>query len=132
MAEQGLTRHDLEAKIVKHSWEDEGFRAELVADPAGTFVKYLEVPAASLPKIVIHQEEPGSWHIVLPAKPPHSSELSEADLEKVTGGNVASAIWDPRWLDSALPPPVTADVYISTGPGISGGPYVSKGPTSGW
>jgi hypothetical protein len=62
-----LTRHDLEAKIVKRCWQDEGFRAEFTADPIGTAVKYLEVPAASLSRIVVHQEEPGSWHIVLPA-----------------------------------------------------------------
>jgi hypothetical protein len=27
-AESALTRHDLEARIVKHSWEDEAFRKE--------------------------------------------------------------------------------------------------------
>jgi hypothetical protein len=88
MTEQApvLTRHDLEAKIVKHCWEDEGFGKEFTADPAGVFVKYLQVPAASLPKIAIHQETPGSWHIVVPAKPPHIDELTEEDLERVAGG----------------------------------------------
>jgi hypothetical protein len=81
-----LTRHDLEAKIVKRCWEDEGFRKEFTADPAGAFVKYLEVPAADLPKIVVHEEGAGSWHIVVPAKPANANELSEADLEKVAGG----------------------------------------------
>jgi hypothetical protein len=81
-----LTRHDLEAKIVKHSWQDEGFRKELIADPAGTFVKYLDVPAAGLPKIVVHEEQPGSWHVVMPAGPANTSEISEKDLEKVAGG----------------------------------------------
>jgi hypothetical protein len=81
-----LTRHDLEAKIVRHSWDDEAFRKEFIADPAGAFVKYLSVPAAALPKIAVHQEEPGSWHIVLPAKPVNAGELSEVDLERVAGG----------------------------------------------
>jgi hypothetical protein len=84
--EQTLNRHDLEAKIVKHSWEDEKFRKEFIANPAGTFVKYLNVPAADLPKIVVHEEGPGTWHIVLPAKPANAKELSEEDLEKVAGG----------------------------------------------
>jgi hypothetical protein len=83
-----LTRHDLEAKIVKRCWEDEAFRKEFTADPAGAFVKYLEVPRESLPQIVVHEEGAGSWHIVLPAKPGHASELSEADLEKVAGGSI--------------------------------------------
>jgi hypothetical protein len=81
-----LTRHDLEAKIVKRCWEDEGFRKEFTADPAATFVKYLHSPASSLPRISVHEEELGSWHIVLPAKPANSSELSEEDLEKIAGG----------------------------------------------
>jgi hypothetical protein len=87
MTEQAqFTRHDLEAKIVKRCWEDEAFRKEFTADPAGTFTKYLEVPAASLPKILVHAEEPGSWHIVLPAKPANAGALSDADLERVAAG----------------------------------------------
>jgi hypothetical protein len=86
MTEQALTRHDLEAKIVKRCWENEEFRKEFLADPAGAFVTYLKVPLASLPKIAIHQEEPGSWHIVLPVKPANAGELSEKDLERVAGG----------------------------------------------
>jgi hypothetical protein len=83
---EGLTRHDLEAKIVKHCWQDEGFQKEFTADPGAAFVKYLAVPAASLPRVVVHEETPGSWHIVLPAKPANAGELSEGDLEKVAGG----------------------------------------------
>jgi hypothetical protein len=87
MVEAGstLSRHDLEAKIVKRCWEDDEFRKEFTADPAGSFVKYLEVPLASLPKIVIHEERAGSWHIVLPSRPLNSHELSEQDMERVAG-----------------------------------------------
>jgi hypothetical protein len=81
-----LTRHDPEAKIVKRCWENEGFRAEFIADPEGVFVKYLEVPAASLPKVVVHEEAAGSWRIVLPARPVKAGELSEAELERIAGG----------------------------------------------
>jgi hypothetical protein len=89
-AESTPTRHDLEAKIVKRSWEDEAFRKEFTADPAGAFVKYLGVSAASLPTIVVHQEAPGSWDIVLPAKPANANELSGEDLEKIAGGSAAT------------------------------------------
>jgi hypothetical protein len=91
MTEQGstLTRHDLEAKIVTRCWEDEEFRREFTADPVGAFVKYLEVPVASLPKISVHLEEPGSWHIVLPSPPANADELSEEDLEKFAGAGLA-------------------------------------------
>jgi hypothetical protein len=87
-----LSRHDLEATIVQHSWNDPEFRKEFVADPAGAFTKYLKMPATSLPKIVVHEEEPGTWHIVLPAKPTNAQELSEEDLEKVAGGVTPSII----------------------------------------
>jgi hypothetical protein len=81
-----LTRHDLEAKIVRRCWEDEEFCKEFTADPAAVFVKYLQIPSKNLPKISVYREEPGSWHIVLPAKPANSGQLSEAELEKVAGG----------------------------------------------
>jgi hypothetical protein len=70
-----LTRHDLEARIVKRCWEDGALRKEFTADPAGTFVKYLEIPATSLPKIVVHQEMPGTWHIALPSRPVRVDEF---------------------------------------------------------
>jgi hypothetical protein len=91
------SRHDLEAKIIKHCWDDAAFRKELIADPKGTVAKYTGVAAANLPEIVLHEEAPGSWHIVLPAKPAGAQELSDEDLEKVAGGTtptitVASAV----------------------------------------
>jgi hypothetical protein len=93
MTEQSLllTRHDLEAKIVKHSWEDEEFRKEFITDPAATFVKYLQVPADKLPKIVVHEEKSGSWHIVFPAKPSNSDELSNTDIKGLQAAHACNA-----------------------------------------
>ena len=89
---QSISRHDLEARIVKRSWQDESFRKEFTSDPTSSFGKYLEIPAASLPRISIHEEQPGSWHIVVPAKPANQGALSESDLEKVAGGATPVAI----------------------------------------
>jgi hypothetical protein len=89
---EGLSRHDLEAKIVKRCWKDEAFRKEFTANPGETFVKYLEVSSAGLPKLVIHEETPGSWHIVLRPKPANASELSENDLEKIAGSSTSSCV----------------------------------------
>jgi hypothetical protein len=86
MADSGKDRHDLEAKIVKRCWQDEAFRKEFTADPAAAFVKYLKIPAAKLPKIIVHEEAAASWDIVIPAKPPKAAELTEAELEGVSGG----------------------------------------------
>jgi hypothetical protein len=97
---EGLTRHDLEAKIVKRSWEDEGFRKEFTADP-----------------VAIHQETPGSWHIVLPAKPPHIDELTEVDLERIAGGTT---------------PAITVVVSVVAAPISVGILTISIGENNGW
>lgn len=85
-AAPSLSRHDVEAKIVKRCWENDAFRKEFLSDPAGCFVKYLNAPKAQLPKIAVHEEQPGTWHIVLPAKPAETGELSDEELENVAGG----------------------------------------------
>lgn len=86
------SRHDLEAKIVKRCWENEAFHKEFVSDPAAAFVKYLNVPAESVPEVVVHEEPPGSWHIVIPARPANTTELSDQDLEKLAGGVTPTVI----------------------------------------
>ena len=122
MAEENedWSRHDWEARIVKHCWEDEEFRREFVADPVGTAVKHLEVPMTSLPKIIVHEEEAGSWHIVLPAKPENLGELSEEELEKVAGGVTPTVL-------------VVASAAVATA-AVSGGATLSAAVTikKGW
>jgi hypothetical protein len=103
-----LTRHDLETKIIKRCWEDEAFCAEFTADPAEAFVKYLEIPAANIPKIFVHHESAGSWHIVLPAQPTNVDELSERDLESVAGASAITTTWF-----------VSGAVALSLGPGVT-------------
>jgi hypothetical protein len=118
------TRHDLEAKIVKRCWENKAFRLEFTADPAGAFVKYLNIPAGTLPKIVVHEESAGSWHIVLPAKPANADQLSDQDLERVAAGaGSVIVITSVRVGASAL-------ASIASAAGISAG--VSASVMRGW
>jgi hypothetical protein len=91
-AEVTPSRHDLEAKIIKHCWDDPAFREKFVADPKGTVAKYTGISAADLPEIVVHEEAAGTWHVVLPAKPADAQELSNADLEKVAGGTTPTIV----------------------------------------
>jgi hypothetical protein len=109
---EGVTRHDLEAKIVRRCWENKEFRKEFAADPKGAFVKYLNVPAASLPKIVVHEESPGSWHIILPVKPSDTAELSEYQLEKIAGGTTPACVIGSLVTVITVGAPVTAVSYV--------------------
>jgi hypothetical protein len=130
MTEQApaLTRHDLEAKIVKRCWEDEAFRQEFTADPAGAFVKYLQVPAAGLPKIVVHHETAGSWHIVLPSRPANINELSEQDLESVAGGALTDFV--TRTSIKVVTAAAAGGLAISAAVSLSAGEKVDLG--LGW
>lgn len=85
-AAPAMSRQTLEAKIIKRCWENDAFRKEFVSDPAGCFERYLNAPKAELPKIVVHEEQSGSWHIVLPPKPAKAGELSDEELERIAGG----------------------------------------------
>jgi hypothetical protein len=123
-----LTRHDLEAKIVKRCWEDEAFRQEFTADPAGAFVKYLQVPAAGLPKIVVHHETAGSWHIVLPSRPANINELSEQDLESVAGGALTDFV--TRTSIKVVTAAAAGGLAISAAVSLSAGEKVDLG--LGW
>lgn len=89
---QAASRHDLEIKIIKRCWQNEAFGKEFTADPVAAFGKYLKLPAASLPKISVHQETAKSWHIVIPEKPANADELSERELEQIAGGGTPVAI----------------------------------------
>jgi hypothetical protein len=121
-----LSRHDLEAKIVKHCWENEEFRREFTDDPAVAFVKYLEIPAASLPKILIHEEPLGSWHIVLPPRPANTDELPEEDLERIAGGTTPPGALATRVVLSAI----TGSAVVSGGATVS--TYIVSAKEGGW
>jgi hypothetical protein len=83
MNTQAMTRHDLEVKIVQRTWADEGFRGEFLVDPTGTVSRHFDIPADRVPWVIVHQETPDSWHIVLPAKPASTDVFSDTDLKKV-------------------------------------------------
>lgn len=91
-------RSEIETKIVKRCWRNDAFRKQFVSDPAGCLTKYFNVPKARLPKITVHEEQPGSWHIVLPTKPAKADELSDEELEKIAGGTDVAMTYMPDTL----------------------------------
>lgn len=84
-----LTYKELSDAITVHALKDPAFRKELLADPVATFEKYSGQSIDS--KIFVHENSPTETHFVLP--PAISmDELSDADLEKVAGGEVAITV----------------------------------------
>lgn len=84
---QGITRQELEAKIVAKAWTDEDFRRKFLADPKSQFEEHLGISLPDALVMTAHQEDANHLHFVIPAKPPGDlDELSDEELEKVAGG----------------------------------------------
>ena len=85
---EGMSRKDMEAKVIARAWADEDFRKELIADPKGTAEKVFGQKMPESLTIQVHVEDLSNVHLVLPMKPEQSGvELSLDELEQVAGGN---------------------------------------------
>lgn len=71
------------AKVVARAWSDADFKARLLDDPASALSEAgVTVPAHVSVKVFENTSD--TFHIVLPEAP--ENELSDEDLEKVSGG----------------------------------------------
>lgn len=87
MAEGGLSRREVEEKIVALAWKDDDFRKRFLANPKAEFERQIGVKLPPGLQMTAYQEDGNSLHFVIPAKPKAGvGELSDADLEKVAGG----------------------------------------------
>ncbi len=76
------TQGKMQQRLIDMAEEDGAFRARLLADPR-TAIR--EAPDVELPgdfNVVIHEDDVGTAHLVLPP----SVELTDAQLDQVTGG----------------------------------------------
>ena len=73
-------------QLIAKCWSDEGFKKKLLADPAGTLkAQGMDVPAGVTIQALENTDK--VFHLVIPAKP---TDLTDADLDKVAGGVLAS------------------------------------------
>lgn len=87
MAGESMTLSELESKIAKRAWQDPAFEAEFMADPKGTFEKFLQQKLPEELSIHAHYNTPNEIHFVIPRrKALPSDELTDEDLERVAGG----------------------------------------------
>ena len=82
------TATEMKERILNRADEDGDFRAHLIADPKAAISAET---GATIPEgfdVVIHEDNATTTHLVLPPSP----ELTDAELEKATGG-IAMIIW---------------------------------------
>jgi hypothetical protein len=72
-------------QVIAKCWTDEGFKRKLLADPAATLkAEGVELPAGLSIKAVENTDK--VFHLVIPARPAGSADLSDAELDKVAAG----------------------------------------------
>ena len=87
------TATELKTRILTRASEDGDFRARLIADPKAAISAELGRTIPEGFDVVVHEDGASTAHLVLPP----SSELTEADLEMVTGGGFKSDESDWKW-----------------------------------
>ncbi|MDJ0692180.1 MAG: NHLP leader peptide family RiPP precursor [Xenococcaceae cyanobacterium MO_188.B32] len=92
-------RAETKHRIILRAWEDEAFKQELLNNPREVLAKELNLPLPQDLQVQVIEEKKGSICLVLPQKLAEElanveineeKELSEAELEAVSGGVNAS------------------------------------------
>lgn len=79
-----LARSRQEAQIVAKAMVDSDYRQALLSNPRALLEKEIGLALPQNLRIIVHEETPSSWHIVLPAAA--AQELSDEVLDQVAGG----------------------------------------------
>ncbi len=119
-AQPTVTRKDLETRLIEKAWKDPEFKREVVKDPKGMLEKQLGRKLPLELKIIIHEEDPHTLHFTLPPAPSNVSELSDDELERVSGGTEIII------MATVLAASITAGTAVGTAIGTAAGATVSS------
>jgi hypothetical protein len=89
------SRVEAERRLRERADADPAFRADLIADPKAAIESEFGVPVPDGVNVQVHEESLSELHLVLPVS---SDDLSDAELEAVSGGG----IYDPCSDDSGF------------------------------
>ena len=88
------TANEMRARVVEKAIADDGFRAQLKADPKAALRDALGVNIPDGIRVEVHEERADVAHLVIPP----GSGLSESELQQVQGGD-----YDPAWSNYFTP-----------------------------
>jgi Nitrile hydratase, alpha chain len=73
------------SKVIARAWADSAYKATLLKDPHTALAEAgVKIPSGTKVKAV--EDTADTKHLVLPVAPPNAAELSDKELEKVSGG----------------------------------------------
>ncbi len=84
-------RRLLEARLITRAMEDPAFHDLLAANPRAAFEEEMGVPMPAALKLQVLEVPDDTLVLALPPKPGPAGELSDAELDAVSGGSL--------WLD---------------------------------
>lgn len=92
LSQVALTREQISARIAEKAWHDPAFHQRVLADANGAYEEAtgLKLPPGVTLKVI--EDDAHTINFVIPPRPAAASELSDADLEAVAGGNVGSQV----------------------------------------
>jgi Nitrile hydratase, alpha chain len=91
-----ISRAEFERRLINRSLEDETFRQRLLDEPKAAVEQELGSGLPESIEVRVVQESQDTIYLVLPSRAAvaQGTELSDQDLEKVSGGSTFSAIPD--------------------------------------
>ena len=97
-------RKQLEEKLIVKAMKDESFRKNLLENPKAAIEEETGIKLPESINLKVVEENPSTFYMVLPPKinPETEDELSEAELEMVSGGYDDSNNNDSSQLDNPV------------------------------
>jgi hypothetical protein len=89
----GVSRAEMERRLIERSLEDEAFRQRLLADPRAAIEQELGTQLPESIEVRAVEETSEIIYLVLPSASPigQGGELSDQELDAVAGGGLAEA-----------------------------------------